>query len=109
MAPRMFVNLPQIKPSLLHGDLWPGNVGETSNGAVAFDPASFYGHNEFDFGIATMFGQLPPKFFQGYRTVIPKERGEEERITSAVAIIVTWSFLMCEQLQERSYNDYAIN
>ncbi|KRX60341.1 Sorting nexin-13 [Trichinella sp. T9] len=80
MAPRMFVNLPQIKPSLLHGDLWPGNVGETSNGAVAFDPASFYGHNEFDFGIATMFGQLPPKFFQGYRTIIPKERGEEERL-----------------------------
>jgi protein-ribulosamine 3-kinase len=43
----------QLKPSLLHGDLWEGNVGtnlETGE-IILFDAGSYYGHNEMDLGI----------------------------------------------------------
>lgn len=42
-----------IKPSLIHGDLWEGNVGthrETGE-IVLFDASSYYAHNEMDLGI----------------------------------------------------------
>ncbi|XP_066018215.1 fructosamine-3-kinase-like isoform X2 [Pocillopora verrucosa] len=68
-----------IKPSLLHGDLWSGNAAETEDGPVAFDPASFYGHHEFDLAIAGMFGGFSKAFYDAYHKLIPKEKGFEER------------------------------
>jgi fructosamine-3-kinase len=47
---------------------------------VIFDPASFYGHAEFEFGIATMFGGFPNSFFKAYHEVIPKAQGFEKRL-----------------------------
>ncbi|KAK6829697.1 hypothetical protein PG987_010281 [Apiospora arundinis] len=47
----METNGRKIKPALVHGDLWHGNVG-VDNGTgvpVLYDCGSFYGHNEFDF------------------------------------------------------------
>src|SRR5258706_13153029 len=38
----------QPVPSLLHGDLWNGNVGFTAQGPVIFDPAVYYGDREAD-------------------------------------------------------------
>ncbi|KAB2101247.1 hypothetical protein AG0111_0g10247 [Alternaria gaisen] len=40
----------QIKPSLIHGDLWEGNVGtDLSNGNVyIFDAGTYYAHHEMD-------------------------------------------------------------
>ena len=46
---------------------------------VIFDPASFYGHQEFDLGIASMFGGFPNAFWQAYHSVIPKEAGWQKR------------------------------
>ena len=42
--------LPQSpKPSLLHGDLWKGNILFLKNKFVGLiDPGSFYGHNELE-------------------------------------------------------------
>ncbi|KAL2192359.1 Fructosamine/Ketosamine-3-kinase [Corynascus similis CBS 632.67] len=42
----------RIKPSLLHGDLWFGNcaVKHGSKEVIVFDPASFYGHSEYELG-----------------------------------------------------------
>ena len=40
-----------IKPSLLHGDLWSGNTGQVGTDPTIFDAASFYGHHEYDLGI----------------------------------------------------------
>ena len=40
-----------IKPSLLHGDLWSGNAGQVGTDPTIFDAASFYGHHEYDLGI----------------------------------------------------------
>ena len=44
-----------IKPSLLHGDLWSGNYGQVDSNPVIYDAASFYGHHEYDLGIAGMY------------------------------------------------------
>uniref|UniRef100_A0A8C4WTZ0 protein-ribulosamine 3-kinase n=1 Tax=Eptatretus burgeri TaxID=7764 RepID=A0A8C4WTZ0_EPTBU len=69
-----------ITPSLLHGDLWGGNVAETSEGPVVFDPASFYGHSEFELAIAGMFGGFDQNFYDAYHSLIPKSPGFEQRM-----------------------------
>ncbi|XP_032799089.2 fructosamine-3-kinase isoform X2 [Daphnia magna] len=68
-----------VQPSLLHGDLWSGNAGETETGPVIFDPASFYGHHEFDLAITRMFGGFGREFYKRYHQLIPREVGFEER------------------------------
>ena len=42
---------------------------------VIFDPASFYGHHEFELGIATMFGGFDSAVFEAYHKLIPKAPG----------------------------------
>ncbi|KAM9783537.1 ketosamine-3-kinase [Syngnathus typhle] len=65
----------QVFPALLHGDLWEGNVAETGKGPVIFDPSSFYGHSEYELGIAGMFGGFDSSFFSAYHEKIPKAPG----------------------------------
>jgi len=64
----------QIKPVLLHGDLWSGNTGtDTGTGQpIIFDPSSLYGHNEADLAIARIFGGIPRSFFDEYHKHMPK-------------------------------------
>jgi len=40
----------KIKPSLIHGDLWEGNIGTAFDGGNVhlFDSAAFYAHNELE-------------------------------------------------------------
>lgn len=41
-----------IKPTLIHGDLWEGNIGTDGAGNLyLFDACSFYAHNEMELGI----------------------------------------------------------
>jgi len=76
--PELFKDV-DVKPSLLHGDLWSGNVAETDDGPVTFDPASFYGHHEFDLAIAGMFGGFSRAFYDAYHKEIPKQKGFDKR------------------------------
>uniref|UniRef100_A0A0B7B205 protein-ribulosamine 3-kinase n=2 Tax=Arion vulgaris TaxID=1028688 RepID=A0A0B7B205_9EUPU len=69
----------EIQPALLHGDLWGGNVGETSDGPIIFDPASFYGHNEYEMAISNMFGGFNKTYFNSYFNILPKQPGYEDR------------------------------
>ena len=36
----------EVKPSLLHGDLWSGNIGSADGAPSIFDPAVYWGHHE---------------------------------------------------------------
>ena len=47
--------------------------------SVVFDPASFYGHHEYDLGIAGMFGGFGSDFYNAYHKRIPKAPGFEKR------------------------------
>ncbi|XP_028979459.2 ketosamine-3-kinase [Esox lucius] len=76
--PSLFTDV-EVFPALLHGDLWGGNVAECSDGPLIFDPASFYGHAEFDLGIAGIFGRFSDSFYSGYHEKIPKAPGFEKR------------------------------
>lgn len=56
-----------IKPCLLHGDLWNGNWAVRSDKKpIIYDPASYYGHNEAEFGIMNMFGGFTTNCFDAY-------------------------------------------
>nr|XP_057904285.1 ketosamine-3-kinase [Doryrhamphus excisus] len=69
----------ELVPALLHGDLWGGNVAESCEGPVAFDPASFYGHSEFELAITGMFGGFNSSFYSAYHDKIPKAPGLAKR------------------------------
>lgn len=69
----------EIVPALVHGDLWSGNVAECVDGPVIFDPAAFYGHSEYELGIAGMFGGFGNSFYSAYHEKIPKASGFAQR------------------------------
>lgn len=69
----------KIEPALLHGDLWGGNAGEADGAPVIFDPASFYGHAEYDLAISKMFGGFGRDYFNSYHNVLPKQQGFDDR------------------------------
>lgn len=70
----------QPQPSLLHGDLWSGNVSFAPGGApFLYDPASYYGDREADLAFTEFFGGFPPSFYQAYETELPLASGYAER------------------------------
>jgi len=54
--PRWFAPCGEIRPSILHGDLWSGNIGTVGGRPSAFDPAVYYGHSEAEFGMSWCAG-----------------------------------------------------
>lgn len=68
-------------PSLLHGDLWSGNVMCGSDGkAVLIDPACYVGHREADLAMTQLFGGFPQLFYDAYNESYPLQPGYEERL-----------------------------
>ena len=66
-------------PSLLHGDLWSGNVLVEGNRVAGFiDPAIYYGHPEIELAFTTMFGTFGRAFFDAYEDILPLEPGFHE-------------------------------
>ncbi|WP_448565416.1 fructosamine kinase family protein [Thalassotalea ganghwensis] len=68
-----------ISPSLLHGDLWQGNVGFEKGQPIIFDPASYYGDRETDIAMTELFGGFPPAFYQSYFSYLPPSPNYEEK------------------------------
>lgn len=55
-------------PSLLHGDLWAGNIITGNDGrAWLIDPAVYVGHAEADIAMTELFGGFPAAFYNAYR------------------------------------------
>lgn len=69
--------LPDIIPSnplasLLHGDLWSGNMLFNGNKVAGFiDPAISYGHSEMDLAFIALMGGLHDSFFDAYSANSP--------------------------------------
>ncbi len=62
--------------SLVHGDLWRGNVAMDGHGVpVLFDPAVYYGDRETDLAMAELFGGFSPLFFEAYWGAWPMAAG----------------------------------
>jgi fructosamine-3-kinase len=65
-------------PSLLHGDLWTGNI-LAAEGRVTglIDPACYFGDREVDLAMLRLFGAPDAKLFESYG---PLASGHEERL-----------------------------
>jgi fructosamine-3-kinase len=69
-------------PSLLHGDLWGGNLGGDADGnPVIFDPACYYGDREADIAMTELFGGFGSRFYAAYNAAWPLDPGYETRKT----------------------------
>ena len=72
--------LPEERPSLLHGDLWGGNVMVTAEGTPCLiDPAVYYGHREVDLAMTRLFGGFDFAFMDSYNEAYPLLQGYEDR------------------------------
>lgn len=58
--------LPDVSPSLVHGDLWSGNVLFTPQGPAIIDPAVYRHFPEVDLAMLTLFGSPGSAFFEAY-------------------------------------------
>ena len=66
-------------PSLLHGDLWSGNVFWSTEGPALIDPAVYYGSREADIAFTEVFGGFKKEFYDSYNEAYPLEPGYGER------------------------------
>ena len=73
--------IPDQRPSLIHGDLWNGNYMATSDhGACLIDPAVSYGPREMDLSMMKLFGGFHREIYSIYQELFPLEAGFEERV-----------------------------
>lgn len=72
---------PIFKPSLLHGDLWNGNVlNSLKYGWVLIDPAVYYGHPEMDLGMMKLFGGFSDECYEAYESYSNIDRNWQSRL-----------------------------
>ncbi len=89
------------KASLLHGDLWGGNV-LVADGVVTglIDPACYFGHGEVDIAMLGLFDHPSRAFFDAYGAL---EAGAEDRLM----IYRLWPVLVHVRLFGMSYRGMA--
>ena len=70
------------RPSLVHGDMWSGNVLSAQGRITGFiDPAIYFGHAEIELAFTTMFSTFGRPFFTQYQTLREIQPGFfEERL-----------------------------
>lgn len=86
-AAKLVERLPDILPplddgtaSLLHGDLWGGNIMAGEDGEpVLIDPAAYFGHREADLAMTRLFGGFGSDFYRSYHETWPLQPGFDER------------------------------
>jgi len=61
------IDMSKIVPSLIHGDLWSGNMLFNMMGAVLIDPALYYADREVELAFILMFNTFGEKFWEHYR------------------------------------------
>ncbi len=80
----LMAKLPELIPeqpaSLIHGDLWSGNLMADKRGMPAIiDPAVYYGWAEADLAMTDLFGSYPAEFYSAYNEIRPLALGYRSR------------------------------
>ncbi|PPC76608.1 fructosamine kinase [Pokkaliibacter plantistimulans] len=60
------------QPSLVHGDLWSGNVLFGHDQVWLIDPAVHHADREVDLAMTELFGGFSTEFYQAYDAVFPR-------------------------------------
>jgi fructosamine-3-kinase len=69
-----------LQPSLVHGDLWSGNVAILKSGEpTILDPATYYGDREVDLAMTELFGGFPAAFYKSYQQVFALDSNYSQR------------------------------
>ncbi|MFZ6010650.1 MAG: fructosamine kinase family protein [Bacteroidota bacterium] len=73
--------LPEEKPSLIHGDLWSGNLITDHDGKPCLiDPAVYFGCRETEIAMTQLFGGFGSEFLESYYETFPLLPQFEERL-----------------------------
>ena len=67
------------RPSLVHGDLWNGNVIPGPDGLALIDPAISYSDREVEIAYTELFGGFSPRFYAAYQNTWPLDPGYADR------------------------------
>jgi len=69
-----------LRPSLIHGDAWTGNILAGDGRITAFlDPAIYFADAEIELAFTTLFGTFGRTFFERYDAIRPIKPGFMER------------------------------
>lgn len=72
----------EVKPALIHGDAWTGNILASPSRITGFlDPAIYFADPEIELAFTTLFGTFGSAFFDRYNEIRPLRPGfmEERR------------------------------
>ena len=76
-----FLATDESKPSLIHGDLWSGNLHVAPDGRPSLiDPAAYFGHREAELGMMRLFGGFSERVYDAYDEAWPLEPGWRDRL-----------------------------
>jgi fructosamine-3-kinase len=96
--------LPSGGPSLLHGDLWWGNVLFGADGrSWLIDPSVHGGHPEEDLAMLALFGTVPDRLLRSYMEVKALAPGWQKR----VALFQLYPLLVHTVLFDGAYRTQA--
>ena len=63
---------PMVRPSLIHGDIWSGNVLSEGSRVTGFiDPAIYYADREMELAFIEMFDTFGDAFWRRYGELAP--------------------------------------
>lgn len=96
------IDMSRIMPSLLHGDIWSGNILFEKQGACLIDPAIYYGDREMELAFILLFGTFGERFFESYSEVHPLS---EDFYETKVPLYQLYPVLVHVALYGGSYKD----
>ncbi len=72
--------IPAQAPTLIHGDLWSGNIYCSNGEPVLIDPATYWGWGEADIAMSRLFGGFSDAFYQSYHHHLKPADGWLQRL-----------------------------
>ncbi len=94
------IDMSTIYPSLLHGDVWSGNILFEREGACLIDPAIYFGDKEMELAFILLFDTFGDTFLNTYSEVHPLS---EDFYESKVPLYQIYPLLVHVALYGSSY------